>query len=77
MPEEKGEESFSQRRQEGKRHKDTGGRPVLNKRSESVSSFYGPTESSPLGSSLCGILQARILEWLAISFSRGSSQPKN
>ena len=33
----KGEESFSQRRQEGKRHKDTGGGLVLNKRSESVS----------------------------------------
>ena len=29
------------------------------------------------GSSVCGILQARILEWVAISFSRGSSQPRN
>ena len=29
---------------------------------------------SPPGSSVHGILQARILEWLAISFSRGSSQ---
>ena len=28
---------------------------------------------SPPGSSLHGILQARILEWVAISFSRGSS----
>jgi len=28
-------------------------------------------------SSIHGILQARILEWVAISFSRGSSQPKN
>ena len=27
----------------------------------------------PPGSSVCGILQARILEWIAISFSRGSS----
>ena len=25
---------------------------------------------------LCVILQVRILEWVAISFSRGSSQPK-
>ena len=25
------------------------------------------------GSSVCGILQARILEWIAILFSRGSS----
>ena len=29
---------------------------------------------SPLGSSVHGILQAGILEWVAISFSRGSSQ---
>jgi len=27
--------------------------------------------------SVLGILQARILEWVAISFSRGSSQPKD
>ena len=26
---------------------------------------------------LCGILQARILEWVAIPFSRGSSLPRN
>ena len=31
-------------------------------------------DCSPPGSSVHGILQARILEWLAISFSRGSSQ---
>ena len=29
------------------------------------------------GSSVHGILQARILEWVAISFSRGSSWPRN
>ena len=29
------------------------------------------------GSSIHGILQARILEWVAISFSRGSSQPRD
>ena len=29
------------------------------------------------GSSVHGILQARILEWVAISFSRGSSQPRD
>ena len=28
------------------------------------------------GSSVHGLLQARILEWVAIPFSRGSSQPK-
>ena len=29
------------------------------------------------GSSVHGIFQARILEWVAITFSRGSSQPSN
>ena len=33
--------------------------------------------SQPVGSSVHGILQARILEWEAISFSQGSSQPKD
>ena len=34
------------------------------------------TVCSPPGSSVHGILQARILEWAAIPFSRGSSQPR-
>ena len=34
-------------------------------------------ERSPLGSSVCGISQARTLEWVAISFSRGSFQPRD
>ena len=34
-----------------------------------------PTDYSPPDSSVLGILQARILEWVAIPFSRGSSQP--
>ena len=37
----------------------------------------GPMDCSLPGSSVHEILQARILEWLAISFSRGPSQPKN
>ena len=36
-----------------------------------------PTDCSPPGSSVHGILQARILEWVAIPFARGSSQPRN
>ena len=36
---------------------------------------YG--QYSPPGSSVHGILQARILEWVAIPFSRGSSQPRD
>ena len=34
-----------------------------------------PTNYSPPGSSVHGILQARILEWVAIPFSRGYSPP--
>ena len=36
-----------------------------------------PMECSPPGSSVHGILQARILEWVATSFSRGSSLPRD
>ena len=32
---------------------------------------------SPPGSSVHGIFQARMLEWVAIFFSRGSSQPRD
>ena len=31
----------------------------------------------PLGSSVHGILQARMLEWLSMPYSRGSSQPRD
>ena len=34
-------------------------------------------DCSPLGSSVYGILQARILEWVAMVSSRGSSQPRD
>ena len=36
-----------------------------------------PMDCSPLGSSVYGILQARILEWVAVPFSRGSSWPSD
>ena len=36
-----------------------------------------PMDCSLPGSSVHGILQARILEWVAISFSRGSSRPRD
>ena len=42
-----------------------------------VSDSCDPMDCSPPGSSVHGILQARILEWVAISFSRVSSQPRN
>ena len=41
------------------------------------STLYDPMDYSPSGSSVHGILQARILEWVAISSSRGSSGPRD
>ena len=43
---------------------------------QSCPTLWDPTDCSPLGSSVCGVLQARILEWVAISSSRGSSRPR-
>ena len=40
-----------------------------------VQLFAAPWTVSVLGSSVHGILQARMLEWVAISYSRGSSWP--
>ena len=39
--------------------------------------LYDPVDCSPPGSSIHGILQARLLEWVAIAFSRGSSWPRD
>ena len=36
-----------------------------------------PMDCSPPGASVCGILQARILEWVAIPFLRGSCQQRD
>ena len=43
--------------------------------SPSCLTFCDPKEYSPPGSSVHGISQARVLEWVAISFSRESFQP--
>ena len=42
-----------------------------------VSDSLRPMDCSPPSSSVHGILQARILEWVAISFSRRSSRPRD
>ena len=42
-----------------------------------VSDSCDPMDCSLSGSSVHGILQTRMLEWVAISFSRGSSWPRN
>ena len=44
---------------------------------QSCPTLCDPIDCSLSGSSIHGIFQARMLEWIAISFSRGSSQPKN
>ena len=44
---------------------------------ESCPALCDPMDRIPPGSSVYGILQARILEWVAISFSRGCSGPRD
>jgi len=48
---------------------------LLGKESESHSVM--PNTLQPLDCIVHGILQARILEWVAVPFSRGSSQPRD
>ena len=43
---------------------------------QSCPTLCDPMDCSLLGSSVHGIFQAIVLEWIAISFSRGSSQPR-
>ena len=44
---------------------------------QSCPTLCDPMDRSLPGSALHGILQARVLEWVAVSFSRGSSQPRD
>ena len=44
---------------------------------QSCPTLCTPMDGSPPGSSVHGILQARILKWIAIPFSRRSSQPRD
>ena len=44
---------------------------------QSCPTLCDPMDSSLPGSSVHGIFQAIVLEWIAISFSKGSSQPSN
>ena len=44
--------------------------------SQSCLTLCNPMDCSLPGSSVHGILQARILEWIAIPFYRGCSQPR-
>ena len=44
---------------------------------QSCLTLCDPVDCSPPGSSVHGILQARILEWVAMPSSRGSSRPRD
>ena len=44
---------------------------------QSCPTLCDPIDCSQPGSSVRGILQARILEWVAVPFSRGSSPPRD
>ena len=44
---------------------------------QSCLTLCDPTDYSPPGSSVRGIFQARILEWVAISYSSGSYQSRD
>ena len=43
---------------------------------QSYLTLYDPRDFSP-GSSVCGNFQGKVLEWVAISFSRGSPWPRD
>ena len=44
--------------------------------SQSCLTLYDPVDWNPPGSCVHGISQARILRWVAISYSKGSSRPR-
>ena len=50
---------------------------ILSQVAQSYLTLCDPMDFSLTGSSIHGIFQARILEWVAISFSRGTSQPRD
>ena len=51
--------------------------PLWKWKSHSCVRFCNPMDCSPPGSSVHRILQVRVLEWIAISFSKGSSWPSD
>ena len=56
-----------ERKKEGKKEREV---------TQSWPTLCDPTDCSLPGSSVHEIFQARVLEWVATSFSRGSSQPR-
>ena len=51
--------------------------PEVSEVAQSCPTLCDPMDCSLLHSSVHGIFQARVLEWVAISFSRESSQPRD
>ena len=51
------------------------GKPCVTKSAKSLQSC--PTLCDPMDHPAFGILEARVLEWVAFPFSRGSSQPRD
>ena len=49
----------------------------ISEATQSPPTVCDPMDCSLPGSSVYGIFQARVLEWVAISFSRGSSLPRD
>ena len=49
----------------------------IKKVAQSCPTLCDPMDCSLPGSSVHGIFQARILKWVSISFSRGSSRPRD
>ena len=50
---------------------------VCERESQSCPTLCDPVDYSPPDSSVHWILQARIMEWVAVPFSRGSAGPKD
>ena len=53
------------------------GKPLCVLAAQACPTLCDPMDCGPPGSSVPGILQARILEWVAIASSRGSSCPRD
>ena len=62
-----------QREREKERERERERKPAAAKSLQSCLTLCDPIDSSPTGSSIRGILQARVLEWVAIAFSKGEA----
>ena len=66
---------------QGKENTSRGGKEVRSamkvKVAQSCLTLFDPMDCSPPGSSVHGTVQAGVLEWVAVPFSRGSSQSRD